>query len=225
VLAVPTLRRRLRPLEQAFLADVREEAAAEAIERERGKLARELHDVPLQELFGVIRRLEIKPGTESESDDLRALASHLRNVAIDLRPPVLDDLGLPAALEYLADGASRRDCSVIAEVLDHTGIARTQRPPEEVELAMFRIATEAVANALAHSGASEIVVRAEVAPTRIQMTVRDDGAGLDPAAARAAVRERHMGLSSMRHRAEAIDADLQITGSKTGTVVRVAWQG
>ncbi len=225
VVAVPRLRRTLQPLEKALLADVREQAASQAAELERGKLARELHDVPLQELFGVIRRLEIKPGTESESDDLRALASHLRNVAIELRPPVLDDLGLAAALEYLADGATRPECPVLAEVGNHAGLGRAQRPPEEVELAMFRIATEAVGNALAHSGASRIVLRAEVDPSRVDLTVSDDGGGLEAAAARAASRQRHMGLSSMRHRAEAIDAELQISGSRSGTHVRVVWQG
>jgi signal transduction histidine kinase len=224
VVAIPTLRRRLRPVENILLADVREQAAVEATERERGRLARELHDVPLQELFGVIRRLEVKPGTESESDDLRALASHLRNVAIDLRPPVLDDLGLSAALEYLAEGATTAERLVLADVVDHCGLGRTQRPPEEIELAMFRIAAEAIGNAIAHSGATEIVVRASVDPRRVELAVADNGAGLDPGRARAAARQQHMGLSSMRRRAEAVDADISITGSRGGTSVRAVWQ-
>jgi len=224
VLAIPTARRRLRPLENALLADVRAQAAAEATEEERGRLARELHDVPLQELFGVIRRLEVKPGTEAESDDLRALASHIRNVAIDLRPPVLEDLGLPAALEYLAEGASRPSCPVVAEVTDNAGIVRAQRPPEAVELAMFRIAMEAVANALAHSGAKSIQVSATVDPRRVELRIADDGGGLDPEVARAALKAKHMGLTSMRRRADAIDADFSIRARQRGTIIEAIWQ-
>jgi signal transduction histidine kinase len=224
VLSIPTLRRRLRPVENVLLADVRAQAAAEATEQERGRLARELHDVPLQELFGVIRRLEVKPGTESESDDLRALASHLRNVAIDLRPPVLDDLGLPAALEYLAESATTPARAISVQVDDHTGLAKAQRPPEAVELAMFRIAMEAVTNAVAHSSASEIAIVADVAPARVELSVADNGAGLDSSAVRAAVRAKHMGLNSMRRRADAIDAEFSIKSSGTGTRVTVAWQ-
>jgi two-component system NarL family sensor kinase len=224
VLAIPTARRRLRPLENALLADVRAQAAAEATEEERGRLARELHDVPLQELFGVIRRLEVKPGTEAESDDLRALASHLRNVAIDLRPPVLEDLGLPAALEYLAEGTSGPGRPVVAEIADHAGIVRAQRPPEAVELAMFRIAMEAVANALAHSGAASIHVSAIVEPRRVELRIADNGAGLDPEAARAALKAKHMGLTSMRRRADAIDADFSIRAGQTGTTVEAIWR-
>ena len=104
--AFPGTRHRLAPsIERLLLGDVREQAAAEASEAERARLARDLHDVPLQELAAVIRRLEILPGAEAESEDLRALAGHLRNVATELRPPVLDDLGLPAALDFLAEEA------------------------------------------------------------------------------------------------------------------------
>jgi len=225
VLAIPTARRRLRPLENALLADVRAQAAAEATEEERGRLARELHDVPLQELFGVIRRLEVKPGTEAESDDLRALASHLRNVAIDLRPPVLEDLGLPAALEYLAEGANSPERPIVAEIIDRAGIVRSQRPPDAVELAMFRIAMEAVTNAVAHSGADSIRISAIVEPRRVELRVADDGAGLDPAAAKAALKAKHMGLSSMRRRADAIDADFSIHAGGAGTTIEAVWQG
>jgi signal transduction histidine kinase len=224
VVAIPTARRRLRPIENALLADVRAQAAAEATEEERGRLARELHDVPLQELFGVIRRLEVKPGTDAESDDLRALASHLRNIAIDLRPPVLEDLGLSAALEYLAEGADSPEHRVVAEITDRAGIVRSQRPPEAVELAMFRIAMEAVANALAHAGADSIVVSALVDPRRVELRVADDGAGLDTALAKAALKAKHMGLTSMRRRANAIDADFSIHAGSAGTTIEAIWQ-
>jgi signal transduction histidine kinase len=225
IVALPALRRQFRPIEDALLADVRQHAAAEAAEAERARLARELHDVPLQELMGVIRRLEILPGAEREHDDLRAVAGHLRNVAMDLRPPVLDDLGLPAALEYLSDETTTPERPVVAVIGGRTGLGRTDRPPEDVELAMFRIAVEAVANALHHSAASEIKVTAEVFPRRVELEVADNGSGVTSADARKAITQKHMGLASMRRRAEAIDADFEITDSGHGTIVRAAWQG
>jgi signal transduction histidine kinase len=225
VVVLPATRRRIgEPIEDALFGDVREAAAAEAAEAERARLARELHDVPLQELVAVIRRLEIVPGTEAESDDLRALAGHLRNVATELRPPVLDDLGLPAALDYLAEESTSSAIPVTAEIVDDTGFGPDRRPPSEVELAMFRIASEAVRNAVRHSGGSSVRIRAAVAPDRIELTVADDGAGLAADAARDAAKRKRMGIASMRRRAQAIDAELSIDGSGGGTQVKVAWQ-
>ena len=226
VLAViPVTRRRLgRGIEDALFGDVRAAAAADAAEQERARLARELHDVPLQELAAVIRRLDILPGAEKESEDLRALAGHLRNVAADLRPPVLDDLGLPAAIDFLAEEATSARLPVVADVVDDTGFGAERRPPTEVELAMFRIASEAVGNALRHSGGSGVQIHAEVAPDRVKVVVADDGSGLDSARASGASRRKRLGLASMRRRAEAIDAELSIDGSSRGTAVTVVWQ-
>jgi signal transduction histidine kinase len=222
---LPSTRRRFgEPIEDVLFGDVREAAAAEAVEAERARLARELHDVPLQELVAVIRRLEIKPGTEKESEDLRALAAHLRNVATELRPPVLDDLGLPAALDFLAEESSSGAMAVTAQVEDKTGFGAGQRPPPDVELAMYRIASEAVHNAVRHSGGAAVRIQASVAPDRVALLVSDDGGGLPADAARHASKRRRMGLASMLRRAQAIDAELSIDGSAVGTQVKVAWQ-
>jgi len=219
-----TRRRQGEPIEEALFGDVREAAAAEAAEAERARLARELHDVPLQELVAVIRRLEIMPGTEAESEDLRALAGHLRNVATELRPPVLDDLGLAAALEYLAEESTSIAMPVRAEVDDETGFGADNRPPADVELAMYRIASEAVGNAIRHSGGTAVRIRASVAPHRVDLLIADDGSGLAPNAARDAAKRKRLGLASMRRRAQAIDAELVVDGAAAGTQVRVAWQ-
>jgi signal transduction histidine kinase len=223
VAALPTVRHRLRPIENTLLADVRQHAAAEGAEAERARLARELHDVPLQELMGIIRRLEVTPGAESETDDLRAVAGHLRNVAMDLRPPVLDDLGLPAALQYLADEVATDQLPIITDVQDETGFAHADRPPQEVELAMFRIAAEAVTNAVQHAGASAVHIRGEVAPSRVEIEIADNGSGISEEVG-ARNRGKHMGIASMRRRAESIDADISVAGGVAGTAVRTTWQ-
>jgi signal transduction histidine kinase len=222
---LPSTRRRIgEPIEDVLFGDVREAAAAEAAEAERARLARELHDVPLQELVAVIRRLEIMPGTEAESEDLRALAGHLRNVATELRPPVLDDLGLSAALDYLAEESTSSALPVTAQVQDETGFGAENRPPADVELAMYRIASEAVGNAVRHSGGTAVRIHASVAPDRVELLVADDGAGLAADAARDAAKRKRLGLASMRRRAQAIDAELSIDGSTAGTQVKVTWQ-
>jgi signal transduction histidine kinase len=222
---LPSTRRRIgEPIEDVLFGDVREAAAAEAAEAERARLARELHDVPLQELVAVIRRLEIMPGTEAESEHLRALAGHLRNVATELRPPVLDDLGLSAALDYLAEESTSSSLPVTALVQDETGFGAELRPPADVELAMYRIASEAVGNAVRHSGGTAVEIRASVAPGRVDLLITDDGTGLAPGAARDASKRKRLGLASMRRRAQAIDAELSIDGTATGTQVKVAWQ-
>jgi signal transduction histidine kinase len=225
ILFLAPLRRRLGgPVSDVFLADIRAHAAIQGAEAERDRLARQLHDVPLQELVGVIRRLEVLPGARAESDDLRALASHLRDVAADLRPPVIDDFGLSAALEYVAEDATSASLPVRAEIKDGTGFGRRQRPPAEVELEIFRITREAVANAVLHSGATNVRIEAEVVPARVQVSVIDDGTGIDAAKAHEAGRRKRMGLSSMRRRAQAIDAELTIDGGRQGTTITVTWQ-
>jgi signal transduction histidine kinase len=224
ILVVPAWRRWFAArAERMLLADLRESARIDAVEAERAHLSRELHDVPLQQLAGIIRRLELLPEARAESDELRAVAEQLRGVATELRPPVLDDLGLAPALEFLAEAASTDEVAVVAEVEDLTSLDVGGRPPAAVELAIFRVAQEAVANALRHAQASEICLAGEVAAGRVVLTVTDDGRGLDEAEALAAGRRGRLGLASIRRRAEAIDAEVDISGSREGTRVAVRW--
>ncbi|OGO51900.1 MAG: hypothetical protein A2V84_10785 [Chloroflexi bacterium RBG_16_70_13] len=144
-------------------------------------------------------------------------------MATELRPPVLDDLGLAPALEFLAEAASTEDVAVVDEVEDLTSLDAGGRPPATVELAVFRVAQEAVANALRHAGATEIRLAGEVAADRVTLAIIDDGRGLDEAEARAAGRRGRLGLASMRRRAEAIEAELDIHGSEKGTRVAIRW--
>jgi signal transduction histidine kinase len=224
LLLLPSVRRQFRPIEDALLADVRKQAAAQGAEAERARLARELHDVPLQELLGILRRLESNVDVADASDDLRAVTGQIRNFAMDLRPPVLDDLGLPAALQYLRDETASDLLPVEVRLDDHTGVARPDRPPEDVELAMYRIAAEAVTNAIRHAQAAHIQIHGAISPKRVELEVSDDGLGIAADVLRAGRRGKQMGLASMRRRAEAIDADLTIKNTSNGTLVRVLWE-
>ena len=209
--------------EQLVTSQARRDASIRAVESERGRLAREIHDSPLQELSGVIRRLDTVPGAAGEADALRLVAAHLRDVATTLHPPVLQDLGLAAALEDLRDQvcAARAGWTVQVEVDDLTAAGR---PPEDVELAAFRVTQEAVMNAIAHSGGTDISIAGSVSPEAIELAIGDNGHGLQPEAAREAKRRGHFGLDSMRERARSIDGTLTITSQVDGVSVQFYWE-
>lgn len=228
VVVYPALRRRtLAILDRAFLAEQRERATIASAEAERARLARELHDSPLQELAGAIKRIELLPEAHAEEAALRRVADELRRLTSELHPPVLDDLGLVAAIQHLADQVRpQTGARLVIGIADHTGLPRANRPPEEVELNLFRIVQEAVGNALKHADASAVRVSGEVTGQRVRLLVEDDGPGLRPAAADEALRAGRFGLPSMRRRAEAIGAELEVgAGPTTGTRVRVDWEG
>ena len=210
-----------RVLDRALLAEVRERAAAQAAEAERARLSRELHDDPLQALAGVIHRLEAQPNTEPEQATLRSVAARLRDVATELHPPVLDDLGLVPAIESLRP--SDPAVELLVSVAQH-GYDRGGRPPADIEVAVFRIVQEAVTNAVSHARSAQVRVSGEVGPDAISIDVSDDGQGMDVREIELAMRDGHMGVASMRRRAEAIDARLSHHSSPgRGTTVRLRW--
>jgi signal transduction histidine kinase len=211
-----------RLIDRVLLAEVRERAALQAAEEERARLSRELHDNPLQALAGVIHRLERQPDTEDDRATLRTVAAHLREVATELHPPVLDDLGLVPAIESLPPPENQIEFLVSVQ---HDGYERAHRPPPEVEIALYRIVQEAVANAVAHAACRTIHVDGEVGRDRVGLDVMDDGEGVTGSEIEAAMRRGHIGVASMRRRADAIDARLthHSTPGK-GTTVRVRWQ-
>jgi signal transduction histidine kinase len=223
LVAVPTTRFIGRRLERVFLADLRAQVELEASEAERARLARDLHDVPLQELTSVIRHLEVVPEARESADRLRAVAQQLRETATELRPPVLDDLGLGAALDFLASQSSDDGVVVMSVVADTSGPHLEHRPPADVELAVFRIAQEAVTNAIQHAAATAIDISGDVQHDAVSITVHDDGRGLTHDRQHEAAQVGRLGLASMRRRAEAIDADLAVSGSSSGTRVSIRW--
>ena len=225
VVLYPTTRRTTgASVERLIIGNVRRQAEIRAIEDERGRLARDIHDAPLQELAAVIRRLEARPDTAGETTALREVAAQLRDVATTLHPPVLEDLGLAPALADLADGlaAAHPDRLLRVEVVDLTGAAA--RPPTDVETAGFRIAQEATANAIRHGGGRSVSILGSVSTDAIELTIADDGPGIDRDAAAAARRRGHFGLDSMRERADAVGGTVTIDSDATGVRVRFIWE-
>ena len=148
-------------------------------------------------------------------DDLRGEALSLREVIALLRPPLLDQLGLEAAL--------RRQATVVA---DEHGLAvdvdvrLDGRLDPEVENAMYRVAQEALANAAKHAGADLVrLVLADEGGAAI-LEIRDDGVGFSPERLRAAAGEHHLGVIGMRERVQAAGGEWRIESSPgEGTTV------
>jgi signal transduction histidine kinase len=185
-------------------------------ESERARLAGQLHDGPLQNLLLLTRRLELA-GDPAAAAAVRSVADELREVCGELRVPILDDLGAGPALEWLVARLCRlTGDQIVLERLDRA------RPPAGVELAVFRIAQEALANAVRHAGAATVDVRLSDHDDVIELDVADDGIGFDPDAR--ALRGRHLGLTSMAERAALLDAELDVrsqAGAGTTVSLRV----
>jgi signal transduction histidine kinase len=217
----PLTRRRIGAmLDRLVLGDVRARTSVEAIERERQRVSREIHDQPLQQLATVIHRIAGRPGLEQEAAVLQDVSMQLRGVTVQLHPPTLTDLGLGPALEALAEDLGR-EASMPVRAIVHARPG--SRAPGDVELAAYRIAQEALGNAIRHSAARRVTLDATVDAHRVSIEVTDDGVGLDGVAMGEALARGRMGLRSMAERAELVGGELRFEDARPGTRVRFRW--
>ncbi len=195
----------------------------QAEETERRRIARELHDRVGQNLSALNINLDILLGHLAEGELRRRLEDSLKlvdgtlqsieNVMADLRPALLDEYGLAAALEWYGKEYSQRTGIRVA-------IAARQgdnglRP--EASVALFRIAQEALNNAAKHSSAKRITVELEERDGELVLSVSDDGKGFDPLNAP----RGRWGMTTMRERAEAAGGRLSVDSAPgSGTTVR-----
>ncbi len=195
-------------------------------EDQRRRLARELHDEPLQLFLHLARRLEalaetaaVPPAVSHELADARRqaleAASRLRTLSRDLRPPALDELGLVAALSSLVADLDDDEGPLVD--LEADGAAGRFSP--ELELAAFRIAQESLRNALRHAGAHHVEVRLERGPAALTLTIADDGRGFDPDQPRGDVAVPSLGLVGMRERARLLGGTFDVRSSPEGTTI------
>lgn len=184
-------------------------------EIERSRIAHELHDGVAQSAAALMRRLELASDGDPADlakarDQARDLVSELRRVIAGMRPPVLDDLGLVPALHQLATEAQASGMTVALE----TATDADRRPAPAIETALFRVAQEALNNALAHAGPEvRVTLRLACDAGRWRLSVRDDGCGFDPAEGRAPHGAGGFGLAYMRERVELLDGRLTITSA------------
>ena len=209
----------VRPLARlATRAQLQRDLVVAATEAERARVAADIHDDALQELTLLVRRLET--AGDSEGAEMgRTIAERLRAICGDLRLPILDDLGVGPALDWLVLRIERlAGGEVRLERVDGA------RPPADVELAIFRVAQEALANALKH-GRPPIVVRYQATDSGASLSIDDAGPGIAADAGATAEKGGHFGLLNMQQRAEQIGAILDIRRWPAGgTHVALEWR-
>ena len=190
-----------------------------AAEAERGRWARELHDETLQALanlrliLSAARRSgqaeQIQYVMNQAIEQLESDIASLRALITDLRPAALDQLGLAAAIEALADRARRGGLDVDMHVeLDHELGRAADRLLAELETTVYRIVQEALTNATKHGQATRAVVEVTEEHGQVRVRVRDDGDGFDPSA-----ETEGFGLLGMGERVELLDGTLTITSA------------
>lgn len=185
--------------------------AMDAAEQERLQWARELHDETLQGLAAVQLMLargrrggagEQGLAIEAAIDQIDREIGSMRALISDLRPDSLSELGIESALAGFGRRISERSGAV--EIIVDAA-SRDVRPPVEIEIALYRVAQEAITNAIRHGFASLITVELRRGSREATIEIRDDGVGFDPAEV-----ELGYGIIGMRERAELAGAELVI---------------
>ncbi|MCB2205979.1 PAS domain S-box protein [bacterium] len=219
---------------ELLLSRTRLRALAERLDRireeERLILSREIHDGLGQSLTALkidisyLRRLRNQKGTTAEQEEdamqsmgslVEQLISQARHLAWQMRPGMLDQLGLSDALRQHAHDISRRNELQLTDRIEDIG----ENLDPRAALALYRIAQEAMTNILRHAHAKKISVTLRQRTQRIFLEITDDGVGISP---RDSEQSSSMGLISMRERAELLGGNIDVLpGDDGGTVVRV----
>jgi len=194
----------------------------QAQEEERRRIARELHDEVGQTLMGLKLNLAVLEGAlpdqsaalyEQLADSralLESMMEEIRELALELRPAALDDLGLVPALRGYVDGFIKRTSLDVTSDLDAT----IGRLPERMETALYRIIQETMANIVRHAAARHVQVTLRADGDEVYACVADDGRGFDPAQRlKVAMAEGHMGLLGIQERVALLRGRVSITAA------------
>jgi signal transduction histidine kinase len=211
----------------AVAVELSERVARDALRRvvaaqelERRRLARELHDETGQALTSILLGLKpLEDALQKEENriavaQLRELVvatlQDVRRLAVELRPKVLDDFGLVAALERLTESFSEQT-GIAVDLEARTG---DERLPAEVETAIYRIVQESLTNVVKHARAGRVSVLLTRRDRAVTAVVEDDGRGFDPAAT-----GDGFGLEGMRERVALLDGRLEVESGASGTTL------
>jgi two-component system, NarL family, sensor kinase len=194
-------------------------------EAERARVARELHDgvsqwlVSVKYLFESAQERARRSGADTEVvrpldagvQRLREVLGEVRRISHDLRPALLDDLGLARALEHLAREWGQRSGVAVDAACDDAGAV-----PEAVATAVFRVAQEALGNVERHAQAQHVRLRLERHTSSLRFELEDDGRGFDADALLQSPRAG-LGLTHMRERIESLGGRFELASSAAGT--------
>jgi two-component system NarL family sensor kinase len=196
-------------------------------EEERGRVARELHDGISQILVGIRYALDVSrrqltsharpvpPMLDKGIESLGGAIQEVRRISRDLRPGVLDDLGLGPALKALTDDFTSRT----KIKTEFTTVVFRNRIAGDAKIALYRVAQEALTNIERHSGATRVKVDLRGNRRGGTLTIADNGFGLDGSGQSA---RTGMGLRNMQERMEQLDGTFRISSSKEGTTIEAS---
>lgn len=206
----------------------REVGRAAAVETERTRIAADLHAEVLPSLRRALAEAEQGGTVERLAADLRTAVDEVESLLLSRRSIVLEEMGLLAAIEWLAERIEDRsdvrvEIAVEGDSLVEGGTA--PRPPRDAERAAFRVAQLALDNVVRHVPGGEARVTLAVSPAQIRLRIEDDGAGA-PIDEAAAVRAGRRGIADMRVEAAACGATLLVVQSPAtpGTAIAFQWQ-
>jgi PAS domain S-box-containing protein len=198
-----------------------------AQEAERRHIARELHDeigqlltVIKLDLQSVLRQPGVHsfaPALQESIETVDQLVGKVRDLSLNLRPSMLDDLGLVPALRWYV----QRQTKHLGLAIDLQLPISAPRLPPEMETACFRITQEALTNAARHAQATQVKVALSIGPQYAELTVRDNGIGFDVSSTQqSAIAGGGFGLLGMQERAQLVGGTMQITSTPgAGTLI------
>lgn len=203
-------------------------AITAGVEKERRGLARELHDDTLQALIALNQRFQLARASAATDEERASITqlqqmteqtiANLRRIVRGLRPIYLEDLGLAAALEMLAKESTQVGSTPVKFEVS----GEPHRLAPEVEVALYRMAQEALSNAQQHAQALQIWLLLRFTPEIVTLTISDDGTGFEvPETPDVYARQGHFGLLSLTERAELIGGNLKIWSGSKGTKIEV----
>jgi signal transduction histidine kinase len=225
-------RRRLEAANQARLNALNQVVDAQEVERKR--IARELHDATGQSLTAIalgLRGVEthiehcdsLQPALLETVREIKSYSTsalgELHQIIADLRPSILDDMGLAAALKWYVQSYQQRRSLPTELIVEGTSF----RLPAEYETVLFRITQEALTNIAKHARATRVVVTLGFSPAEVSLQIKDNGRGFDPGLVlQRTGRSSGWGLLGMRERASLIGGQVAIESSPgQGTRIRV----
>lgn len=187
-------------------------------EEERKKISRELHDETSQSLTSIIVGLRVLAEMVTSTAE-REQIMHMRDLvartleavhhlAVELRPLLLDDLGLVVAAQKYVDNYCQQ--YHIDVDIDFINLTREQRFLPEVEITMYRILQEALTNIAKHAQASQVQIKLRRQRQKLSLTVRDNGIGFNPDLTSKVERSNHLGIFGMKERVELFDGSFRI---------------
>lgn len=208
-------------------ASLRAKTEQTAVEAERNRLARELHDAVTQTLFSASVIAEVLPRLWERDEDegrrrleeLRTLTrgalAEMRALLLELRPKALAESDMGELLNQLAEATK------VAQISTEVTVEGECHLPVDVKIALYRIAQEAMNNIMRHSSATKAAIFLRCPSEQIELEIRDDGKGFDPQR----VAGNSLGLGIMRERAQAIGARFDIQSrSGQGTRIKAIWK-